>query len=124
MFDIFNIRKKNNLIKKLEETIYNQEEEIKNLNSKLDYAKYEALKDSDKKTIEKLMEENKILTEWVIKILNENKTCETNQDHFIIPIYRNNNYNYCLSEKDEIFVEKEYIEIPHITIVKERSIKI
>ena len=61
MFNIFNKRKKleeeNKLLK---DTIYNQEEEIKSLKDQLAYAKYEAIKDTDKETINRLMEQNEI----------------------------------------------------------------
>lgn len=121
MFNIFNKRKKleeeNKLLK---DTIYNQEEEIKSLKDQLAYTKYEAIKDSQQETINTLLEQNKNMTEWIYKILKEFGTVNTNNEHINIPIHTNSSI-YKMDNLD--FIEKEYIEIPSITLIKQRIIQ-
>ena len=122
MFNIFNKRKKleeeNKLLK---DTIYNQEEEIKFLNDKLSYCTYEAIKDCQQETINTLLEQNKNMSEWIYKILKELGTVNTDNKHINIPIYTNSSISYYkMSDLD--FVEKEYIEIPSITLIKQKRI--
>ena len=123
MFNIFNKRKKleeeNKLLK---DTIYNQEEEIKSLNDKISYCeyKYKDIKDSQQETINTLLEQNKNMTEWIYKILKELGTVNTDNKHINIPICTNSSI-YKMNDLD--FVEKEYIEIPSITLIKQRIIQ-
>ena len=119
MFNIFNKRKKleeeNKLLK---DTIYNQEEEIKFLNDKLSYYTY-AIKDCQQETINTLLEQNKNMSEWIYKILKELGTVNTDNKHINIPIHTNSS----IYKMDDLnFIEKEYIEIPSITLIKQKII--
>ena len=117
MFDIFN-KKKN---KELQEQIYNYEQEIKSLKDQLAYAKYEAIKDTDKETINRLMEQNEKMTNWIYNILKEFGTMNTKEKHINIPIYDHTETYFGYVDQQDRF-KKVYIEIPSITLIKQKRI--
>lgn len=77
---------------------------------------------NDESMYSNLIKENQKLITWIESILKEFGTVETRESHVSIPIYKNEHKPIFYTEDDiePFFKEREYIEIPAITIVKMR----
>ena len=67
------------------------------------------------------MEENQKLIKWIENILKEFGTVEARENHVSIPIYKRQGRPVFYTEDDidkTFSCERQYIEIPSITIVK------
>lgn len=110
--DIFNKRK----IKELENKIQNQKKAI------YDYKRY--IDDTNKlnknlsESLNKELEQNKKLCDWIINILKEFGTTDVTERHVNIPVI-NNDTTYTMRYGT---IKEKRIEIPSITIIKKEII--
>ena len=111
--DLFNRKK----VKDLEREILNVREVFERDRGEL--IAYKKMANGSEKTISQLFDENQKLIKWIENILREFGTIDAREQHISIPIYKNHKPTSFGSYNDGEFIrEREYIEIPSITIIK------
>ena len=111
--DIFNKRK----IKELENKIQNQKKAIYDYKRHIDDTN--KLNKNLSESLNKELEQNKKLCDWIINILKEFGTTDVREKHINIPVI-NNGTTYTMLYEGTI--KEKRIEIPSITIIKKEII--